>query len=175
MSTTTEAPKDKANAGMPPIPPPTKEHEWLKKFAGEWTSEAEMSCDPTQPPMHYTGTESSRMLGNYFLIAQGKGDSVEMPYASVLTLGYNPEKQKYIGTWVDSMLGYMWQYEGAVNAAGTTLTLDTEGPCGEGGKVTKFKEVTEFKSDDHRIFTSSMLRDDGSWFTIMTINFRRKK
>jgi hypothetical protein len=176
MSTsTTEAPtKDETPSGMPPIPPPTKEHQWLEKFVGEWISDVEISCTPGEPPMKYTGTESTRMLGGYFVIAQGKGDSTEMPYASVMTLGYDPEKQKYIGTWVDTMTSHLWKLEGTVNAAGTALTLDTEKPCGPGA-VMKFKEATEFKSADHRIFTSSMQQDGGEWRIGVTIHYHRKK
>jgi hypothetical protein len=175
MSTATAEPTTAApESNFPPIPPPTKEHAWLEKFAGEWGSAAEISCTPGQPPMHYTGSESARMLGSYFLIAQGKADSEEMPYASVLTLGYDPGKAKYIGTWVDSMTGHLWKYEGTVNAEGNILSLDTEVGCAS-GKVTKFKEVTEFKSADHRVFTSSMQGEDGSWRTTVTINYHRKK
>jgi hypothetical protein len=97
-----------------------------------------------------------------------------MPFASVLTLGYDPQKQKYIGSWVDSMTSHMWKYEGTVNAAGNILTLDTEMPCGP-GKVSKFKEVTEFKSADHRLFTSTMQGEDGEWRVAVRVNYRRKK
>src|SRR5688572_28399357 len=33
------------------MPQPTKEHEWLKQFAGEWDVETEAFVAPDQPPM----------------------------------------------------------------------------------------------------------------------------
>ena len=73
------------------------------------------------------------------------------------------------------MNNYLWKYEGTVNEEGKTLTLETEGPCPmKPGKLSKFKEVIEFKSKDHKVFTSSMQEDDGKWSTMMTIHYRKK-
>jgi hypothetical protein len=35
---------------------PQKEHQWLHKFVGEWTYEADATCDPGQPPSKFTGS-----------------------------------------------------------------------------------------------------------------------
>jgi Protein of unknown function (DUF1579) len=43
------------------------------------------------------------------------------------------------------------------------------------GALAKFKKVTEFKSKDHRVFTSSMQGEDGKWAGIVNINYLRKK
>ncbi len=160
---------------MPQMPSPVKEHEWLQKFVGEWESEFEMSCDPGQPPMTTKGTEVTRMIGGFFIIADGRSEMMGAPFDSVLTLGYDPRKQKYVGTWVDSISGYLWLYEGEVDATGKILTLDTEGPGPNNPDgLTKFKEVTEFLSDDHRVFTSSYQGADGSWTKCITVHSRRK-
>jgi hypothetical protein len=163
-------------AEMCQMPKPTKEHEWLQKFVGEWESEAEITMDPTQPPMVGKGSESTRMIGGSWIIAQGMSEMMGMPFESVLTLGFDPRKNKYVGTWVDSMSGYLWLYEGEVDAAGTTLSLDTRGPGPDNPDgLTSFKEVTVFKSPDHRVFTSTMQAADGSWKTCVTVHSRRKK
>jgi hypothetical protein len=56
------------------------------------------------------------------------------------------------------------------------LTLNAEGPSMAGdGKMAKYKDVIEVKSDDHRVLTSHVLGDDGNWQHFMTANYRRKK
>jgi Protein of unknown function (DUF1579) len=81
-----------------------------------------------------------------------------------------------VGTWVGSCTTHLWQYDGSVDVAAETLTLETEGPCPQcPGTVAKFKEAMEVKSKNQRVFTSSMQGQDGKWATIATINYRRKK
>ncbi len=92
-----------------------------------------------------------------------------------MTLGYDPKSKKYIGTWVDSVGDYMWHYTGTVEDK--KLTLMSEGPCPlkPPGTMAKFKETLELKDKDHKVFTSSLQEDDGSWIKMLTINYRRKK
>src|SRR5690606_30635538 len=107
---------------------------------------------------------------------EGKGEALGTPFNSLLTVGYDPVKGKYVGTWIDSMTSYLWRYEGTVDETGNILTFETEGPCpAAGGKLTQFKEITEFKSDDHKVFTSLMRGDDGEWVPVVTVNSRRTK
>lgn len=58
--------------------------------------------------------------------------------------------------------------------ATTMMTLGTEGPGMTEGKMEKFKEVIEFKSDNHRVLTSHMLGEDETWYGFMRANYRRK-
>jgi hypothetical protein len=93
-----------------------------------------------------------------------------------MTLGYDPQQKRFVGTWIGSMMTRMWVYDGALDAAGRVLTLDTEGPNPAAeGKLARYKDVIEFKSDDYRVLTSSMLGDDGIWREFMTANYRRQK
>ena len=161
---------------MPEMPKPTKEHAWLEQFAGEWDSESEMYMVPDQPPIKATGEETARMVGGFWLLAENKGKVFEMPMTGILTVGYDAEKKSYVGTWIDSMTGYMWTYKGTVNDKGKALTLETKGPCPKKpGTLSNFKEVLELTDKDHKVFTSSMQEDDGSWTKMVTVNYRRKK
>jgi hypothetical protein len=160
----------------PMMAEPQKEHHWLQKLVGEWTSEAEM-MEPGKPPEKVKGTESVRPLGGLWILAEGQA---EMPGGGegtmLMTLGYDPQKKRYTGTWIGSMMTHLWVYDGELDAAERVLTLNSDGPSMAGeGKMAKYKDVIEVKSDDHRVLTSHVLSDDGKWQQFMTANYRRKK
>jgi len=159
----------------PKMPPPVKELEWLKQLVGEWDTEGEITMDPAKPPTKNKGTESGRMLGEFWAILENKTSYIGVPFTGILTLGYDTQRKKYVGTWVDSMSGHLWIYEGSVDAAGKLLTLDTEGPSQEGpGKTSKYRETMEIKDKDHKVFASSVEKD-GKWVTPLTVKYQRKK
>lgn len=154
-----------------------KEHAWLQKLVGDWTVEMECVMGPDQPPVKSTGVETTRSIGGLWTMGEGSG---EMPdgskMTSMMTLGYDPQKQRFVGTFIASMMTHMWVYDGALDAAGKVLTLDTEGPGMSGdGKITKYKDIITFISDDHRTLTSRIQGDDGQWTEFMTAHYRRKK
>jgi hypothetical protein len=155
---------------------PQQEHRWLQKLVGEWTYEHEASMGPDQPPSKFQGTEKVRSLGGLWVIAEGQGDMPGGGTAnSIMTIGYDPQKKRYVGTWVGSMMTHLWPYEGSVDAAGKVLTLNSEGPNMSGdGKMAKYQDIIEFVSDDHRTLTSQMQGDDGTWNKFMTAHYHRK-
>lgn len=156
---------------------PHKQHRWLQKLVGEWTSEAEMMMEPGQPPAKCEASESVRSLGDLWVLCESVGDMPGGGKANMLmTLGYDPQKQRFVGTWIGSMMTYLWVYEGTLDATERVLTLNAEGPSmGTEGKLAKYRDVIDFKSDDHRVLTSHMLSDDGEWHRFMTAQYRRKK
>lgn len=157
-------------------PEQQNQHQWLQKLVGEWTYETEAKMGPDQPPEKATGTETVRSIGGLWILAEGEG---EMPgcgkATTIMTIGYDPEKQHYVGTWIGSMMTYLWTYDGELDPTEKILTLSSEGPAMTGeGKLAKYQDVIEFKSDDHRVLTSHVLGDDGQWHGFMTANYRRK-
>ncbi len=160
---------------QPQLPGPGKEHEWLKQLVVELESEAEMVMVPGQPPHKSKGKESVRAIGGFWIVSDVSGDSPMGPMTAVMTLGYDPQKKKYIGTWIDSYMNHLWLYEGSLDATGMILTLEAEGPnIMDPTKRAKYRDVIEIKSKDHKVLTSSALGDDGKWTTFGTVNFRRK-
>jgi hypothetical protein len=155
---------------------PEKEHAWLKQLVGEWDTDSECILEPGKAALKCQGTESVRAIGEFWTLGETRSTILDASMVGVMTLGYDAKKKKYVGTWVDSMMNHLWKYEGTVDAAGKILTLEAEGPNPMSpGKISKYRDAIEIKNPDHKVMTSSVLGDDGTWTTFMTSNYRRKK
>ena len=81
-----------------------------------------------------------------------------------------------MGTFVGSMMTYLWIYDGELDASERVLTLEADGPSfTDPGAIAKYRDVVEIVSDDHRMLRSSVLGDDGEWHEFMTAHYRRKR
>ncbi len=152
-----------------------KEHLWLQKLNGDWSFEAECSMGPDQPPHKSTGTQTVRSLGGLWSICEGDGEAPDgSKVKSIITLGYDPQKQRFVGSFIASCMTYLWPYEGTLT--GNVLTLDTEGPCFSGnGKMVKYQDIVEIVDDDHWTLRSRMPGEDGKWIDFMEAHYTRRK
>jgi hypothetical protein len=157
---------------------PQSEHRWLQRLVGEWTFEGEATMAPDKPPEKFSGSESTRAIGGIWITSEGHHPAPpgEETPTTIMTLGYDPQVGKFVGTFIGSMMTYLWTYRGSLNPEGTTLTLDAEGPDPTGqGKIVKYQDMIEIRSDDHRVLRSRALGEDGSWNEFMRCDYRRKK
>ncbi len=154
---------------------PQKEHTWLQQLVGDWTYETEATMEPGKPPEKCTGTERVRSLGGLWILAEGQGQMPDgAPATMLMTLGYDPERKRFVGTWIGSMMTHLWVYDGGLDAAERVLTLEAEGPSmAVDGKTAKYRDVIEVIGRDHRTLSSHMLGDDGAWTRFMTAHYRR--
>ncbi len=160
-------------------PEPQKQHEWLKKLVGEWTIEGETPAEePGKEPEKLTGVETVRTLGDVWAVFEGRG---QMPGGgegtTLMTLGYDPQKGRFVGTWHGSMMTHLWVYDnGELDAAERVLALEAEGPSFSGADtLDKYRDTIELVSDDHRILRGHVLGENGEWNCFMTTHYRRKK
>ncbi|ACE90245.1 DUF1579 domain-containing protein [Rhizobium phaseoli] len=146
-----------------------KEHSFLERLIGDWSV--------TAPEMGGGDdwTETVRSLHGIWFVAEGHGRMPDGKQATtILTLGYNAEKGKYVGSWIGSMMDFMWVYEGEVDASGNVLDLYTTGPDFNGEGLADYRERITFINPDHRTFTSSARQADGSWKQFMEAHYIRK-
>jgi hypothetical protein len=154
---------------------PQAEHRWLSRMVGEWTFETEMVMGPDQPPMKGVGRQSNRSLGGLWLIGEGEGGTPDgQGMNSIITLGYDPAKGKFVGSFIASVMTHLWPYEGTLE--GNVLTLDSEGPSFSGdGTMAKYQDIVEVVDDDHWILRSRSPGPDGGWMEFMTAHYRRRR
>jgi hypothetical protein len=148
---------------------PRVEHGFLERLVGTWDVTSEMSGGKPW-------VEVVRSLHGIWVVAEGNGDMPDGDGAAttVLTLGFDAAKGKYVGTWLGSMMDYLWVYEGEAAPDGKTLNLYATGPSMHGEGMADYREQIIFLSDDHRIFNSSAKQPDGSWKQFMEAHYHRK-
>lgn len=154
-------------------PPPaalvTPKHELLKQFVGDWKSTNECDFGLETGPVQTTGTMQSRMLGELWMTSDVLIKLPGVDADAQLTLGYDAEKKKYVGTWVDSVMNHLWQYEGNVDETGKRFTLNATGPAMDGsGTPTEYRDIYEFVADRKFKTTSQVRSSGGDWVTIMS-------
>jgi len=156
---------------------PQKQHDWLQKFVGTWSYEGSCDAGPGQPPMVFTGTETVRSLGGFWIVGESTGSMPDGSAATmILTVGFHPRSGRFVGSWIGSMMDHLWVYDGHLDAAERVLTLEAEGPAmGDPTKTAKYRDITEFVSADHRSFRAMMLGEDGTWTQLMSMQYRRVK
>jgi hypothetical protein len=160
-----------ALAQMPPTPTPGPEHAMLKKDVGTWDATVEMFMAPGAPPAVSKGTETVTMMGGFWQLTEFRSEMMGEPFEGRGTMGYDPAKKKFVGTWVDTMAPAHYTVEGTYDAATKTLTGWMDGPD-QTGVVTKTKETTEWKDADTRVFT--MYAPDGK-APVMKITYKRRR
>ncbi|MET3889769.1 hypothetical protein ABIE41_000845 [Bosea sp. OAE506] len=154
---------------------PQKEHDWLQQLVGEWTSEMDCAMGPDQPRSKSKGRETVRSLGGLWTLCEGEG---EMPDGStgktLLTLGFDPVKGRFVGSWIGSMMTHLWIYDGALDESGKVLTLESSGPNVMGdGAIIPYRDVITIVAPDHRMLTSYTPDGSGGWAEFMTAHYRR--
>lgn len=164
-----------AETGMEPAEP-TPAHRWLERLLGEWEMMGEGDPGADIPTQEIVGTETVRTLGGIWYRLEG---THEMPNGetgvSVMTLGYDTRRKRYVGSWIGTMMTHQWVYEGDLDDDGRVLTLNTEGPAMSGeGQTARYRDVIELRSDDHRVLSSHIRGDDGEWKQFMEVHYRRK-
>ncbi|MBX3386569.1 MAG: DUF1579 domain-containing protein [Phycisphaeraceae bacterium] len=154
-----------------------REHQWLGQLVGNWTFEHESACAPDQPKQKFTGSEHGRMLGDLWIVLEGKGN---MPGGGegrmLMTVGYDPQRGTFVGTWVGSMMTCMFVYEGSLDESSKRLTLNTVGPSWDDpAKQRAYRDTIEIKDENTRYLISSMQADDGTWTEFMRVEYHRAK
>ena len=114
------------------------------------------------------------MFGEVWARGESRMEMDEGVMESVITLGYDTAKKKFVGSWISTVMTTMFRYEGELDASGKVLPLNTRGPSmTEAGKEVEMQDVIEIRSKDERVIWSQMKMDDGTWMRFMTATYRR--
>jgi hypothetical protein len=134
-------------------PKPGKHHEFLKQFEGTWDVKAAFWMEPGKPPVESKAVETAKLkCEGLWLVYSDKGEFLGKPFEGHGLLGYDPQKGKFVGAWVDQTASSMDLAEGTCDEKGKVFTLVSESP-GADGKSIKTKRITAFKDQDTQTLT----------------------
>lgn len=152
-----------------------QEHAWLQQLVGSWSFTSTCNMGPDTPPSTSTGKARIRALGDLWILVEGQFEMEPGKMeTSIITLGYDPKKKAFVGTFVASMMSMLWQYEGQLDANKRILTLDAEGPSMMGEGNVKYHDIIEIVDKNKHLFRSEMQMPDGSWKQFMDATYTRE-
>lgn len=152
---------------------PQAEHQWLQPLVGNFHFESE--CEGADGKSITTGKVVGKSLGGLWVVLEGNGTFENDSWENRIVLGYDPQVERYVGTFIGSMFNQMWLYNGKIDATDGRLVLDTVGPKFEGQGTTNYQDIIEIVDQDHWILSSRVQGDDGTWTDFMTAHHRRVK
>ena len=100
---------------------------------------------------------------------------MNMPFEGRMQLGYDQNKKKFIGTWIDNFGSYLSIMEGTLSADKKVLTLHSDMFDPQSGKSMKVRMETTFESSDKATFKMFMPGPDGKDFLSMEQTSIRSK
>lgn len=166
-----------AAAATPPVSAQAHEPaDFLEALTGEWSVVSEARLGPGQEPVRLESRESARLIGGQWLVAESTGSAEGAPFTSILTLGYVPSEEGFVGTWISGRQTHLWSYTGSLDESGTRLVLETEGPVmGNPENLAKYREIIEVEGPDGKVVRSMILGPDGEWFEFQRAEYRREE
>ena len=150
------------------FPKPGKEHAKLKQLEGSWDAVFEMAGQKSKSTATYKSICDGMWMASDF-----EGELAGTKFTGHGLDGYDLQKKKYIGVWVDSMASTPMTFEGNYDDKGVlTMTGTSIGPD---GTPQKFKNTTTWKDKDHFTFKMYMVPAEGEEQLAFTIEYSRKK
>lgn len=155
------------------MPKPTKHHALLERSVGIWKATMDM------PGMGIEGAQAvstRKMIGKFWVVDDYEGEMMGMPFHGHGITGYDSEKEKYVGSWIDSWGDRMLTFEGTYDEATRTLRFEVPGRNPMTGEEQIEVHETRFVSDDRMTFRMLWPGEgEQGLMEVMNIRYERKK
>lgn len=150
----------------PEFPKPQKEHAILKQFVGEWDATCRMTRKSDQDrsgndTVQSKGHETAKLgFNGFWVVTDFTGQMHDKSFQGRGTIGYDPVKQKYLLSWIDSFNPRMMVAEGEADKSGKILTF--YGECVDPSDKQQNSErlVFEFRDENTRTLTFTISGGD---------------
>jgi len=154
---------------------PTKAHDFLKNYVGNWEVEVTAYEQPGAPPAKSKGTMTGELLfGGRFAECRFSGEMMGQPFMGIQFEGFDLFQQKYVGLWIDSMSTCFFLTSGTLDASGKVLTETGMLPDPRTGSTIKVRSVTTLLGDGKYRYEMYHPGPDGKEFKAMEIIYTKR-
>jgi len=153
----------------PEMPEPLAQHKQLQKGVGTWEGTLTMFM-PDTPVEAIPAKEVVEPIGEFWTQSTFTCNFMGMPFLGAGCMGYDPYKERYVGTWIDSMTTELAVMTGEMDLDGNTLVMRWTQRDPDSGVPTPHRVETTFNGDS---YTSTFFHGNGSGTKVMTIEMKR--
>jgi hypothetical protein len=152
----------------------TENHEFLKKYIGQWDAQVKGWMAPGQPPTVSNGSFQAEMrLGGRFLLMNFKGEMFGQPFEGLQINGYDNMQQKYITLWIDNSSTFFFTTTGTRRE--NVISESGLWPDPLTGSQAPVKAKTTWVNADEYVYEQFMVMPDKSEFKSMEMRCKRQK
>lgn len=139
---------------------PDAEHGKVTAGVGEWEGSLFMAIPGMDEPMEMPCSESIKAVGEFWTTSEFSGNFGGMPFTGASTMGYDPKKKKFVGTWIDNQHPYMAMMEGDWDAEKNAIVMHYDMFDTMSGGWLKMRNET-VHTDGKYVITFYQLADEG--------------
>lgn len=149
---------------------------WLKQNAGKWNATLKMWPQGADgEPIVFEAKETNERLGENWIIVNFEGEFGGQPFQGHGVYGFDAKRNLFVATWVDSVNGFMSQYEGKYDRAKNAVVLSGKELDPNTGELVDGRQERTNTDDNTRTVASFQKLNGVDEFTkVMEITFTRQ-
>jgi hypothetical protein len=155
----------------------TPEHEWLASQTGLWSVRCEYFMGSPDDPIEVEGTEEVSTVAPFWIISRFTADLLGTPMVGQAATGFNPVTRKFIGTWQDSSIPFLYVFEGKMESGDDGVkTIRFEGENFDPVRRRKalYRSSIRYPSANEKILDLSVESDETK-IPILRYNYTRTR
>lgn len=158
----------------PQMPQPTREHHLLKEHVGTWRVECKYFMDPTEPPFEVVATETIEMVGDFWSQSRFRADMGDFVLEGSSTVGFDPDKGKWVSTWIDNANPALFHFEGDLDEEAGALEMIGRGPSPVNEEDTTYRSVERVVDENTRTLDMFVTLPTGDELQMFAYTYHRE-
>ncbi len=153
----------------------TPEHEWLTSLTGKWTVKCAYFMGSPDNPIEVDGTENVTKMAPFWIISHFTADLLGTPMVGQAATGFNPVTRKFVGTWQDSSIPFLYVFEGKMETGKDgvkTIRFEGENFDPVRRRIALYRSCLRYPSPTEKILDLSVESDEGE-IPILRYHYKR--